>query len=58
MNEVPLYPCRVDMEVEVGVMLPHDKLRALFMYRGTSLPRNSAHLGTYSRTMSRVLWWP
>ena len=28
-----------------------------FMYRGTSLMRNRASLGTYSRTMPRALWW-
>jgi len=28
------------------------------MYRGTSLIRNSAPLGTYSRTMPRVIWLP
>ena len=27
-------------------------------HRGTSLIRNSAPLGSYSRTMSRTLWWP
>jgi len=27
-------------------------------YRGTSLIRNSAPLGLYSRTMARALWWP
>ena len=27
-------------------------------YRGTSLIRNSAPLGPYSRTLHRVLWWP
>jgi len=27
-------------------------------YRGTSLIRNSTHLGPYSRTMPRALWWP
>ena len=26
--------------------------------RGTSLIRNSAPLGPYSRTMPRALWWP
>jgi len=26
-------------------------------YRGTSLTRNSAPLGPYSRTMPRALWW-
>jgi len=26
-------------------------------YRGTSLIRNSALLGPYSRTMHRALWW-
>ena len=26
-------------------------------YRGTSLIRNSAPLGTYSRTVPRALWW-
>ena len=26
-------------------------------YRGTSLIRNSAPLGPYSRTMPRPLWW-
>ena len=26
-------------------------------YRGTSLMRNSAPLGPYSRTMRRALWW-
>ena len=26
-------------------------------YRGTSLIRNSAPLGPYSRTIPRVLWW-
>jgi len=26
--------------------------------RGTSLIKNSAHLGPYSRTMPRALWWP
>ena len=29
-----------------------------YKYRGTSLIRNSAPLGPYSRTMSRALWWP
>jgi len=27
------------------------------VYRGTSLIRNSAPLGPYSRTMPRALWW-
>ena len=27
-------------------------------YRGTSLIRNIAPLGPYSRTMPRALWWP
>jgi len=27
-------------------------------YRGTSLIRNSAPLGTFSRNMPRALWWP
>ena len=27
------------------------------LYRGTSLIRNSAPLGPYSRTMLRALWW-
>jgi hypothetical protein len=27
-------------------------------YRGTSLIRNSPLLEPYSRTVSRVLWWP
>ena len=27
-------------------------------YRGTSLIRNNPLLGTYSRTVSRALWWP
>ena len=27
------------------------------LYRGTSLIRNSALLGLYSRTMPRTLWW-
>jgi len=27
------------------------------LYRGTSLIRNSAPLGPYSRTMPRALWW-
>jgi hypothetical protein len=27
------------------------------VYRGTSHIRNSAHLGPYSRTMPRALWW-
>ena len=27
------------------------------VYRGTSLIRNSAPLGSYSRTMPRDLWW-
>jgi len=26
-------------------------------YRGTSLIRNNAPLGPYSRTMPRALWW-
>ena len=26
-------------------------------YRGTMLMRNSAPLGTYSRTMPGALWW-
>ena len=25
--------------------------------RGTSLTRNSGHLGAWSRTMPRALWW-
>ena len=40
----------------------HRCLRALFeggrkAYRGTSLIRNRAPLGPYTRTMPRVLWW-
>jgi hypothetical protein len=27
-------------------------------YRGTSLTRNRAPLGPYSRHMPRALWWP
>ena len=27
------------------------------VYRGTSLIKNSALLGPYSRTMHRALWW-
>jgi len=27
-------------------------------YRGTSLIRNSAPLGSYSRPVPRALWWP
>ena len=27
-------------------------------YRGTSLIRNSALLGPYSRTVPKALWWP
>jgi hypothetical protein len=29
-----------------------------YLYRGTSLIRNSAALGPYRRTMPRVIWWP
>ena len=28
-----------------------------WLYRGTSLIRNSAPLGPYSRTMPGALWW-
>ena len=28
-----------------------------FLYRGTSVIRNSAPLGPYSRTIPRVIWW-
>ena len=31
---------------------------AVVDYRGTSLLRNSAPLGPYSRTIPRALWWP
>ena len=27
------------------------------MFRGASLIRNTATLGTYGRTMARALWW-
>ena len=33
-------------------------LRRPALHRGTSLIRNSAPLGPYSRSMHRVLWWP
>ena len=35
----------------------HLDQRPLLPYRGTSLIRNSAPLGPYSRTMPRALWW-
>ena len=45
-------------------MVPSAKLRAYAdptktatTYRGTSLMRNSAPLGPYSRKMPRALWW-
>ena len=33
------------------------KVYPLSDYRGTSLIRNSAPLGPYSRAMPRVIWW-
>jgi len=27
------------------------------LYMGTSLIRNTPHLGPYSRTIPRILWW-
>ena len=33
------------------------RVRRAVTYRGTSLIRNNALLGPYSRTMPRALWW-
>ena len=40
------------------VHLPLGKRTLRQRYRGTSLIRNSAPLGPYSRTKHRALWWP
>ena len=47
-NEDPL----TDDNVKEVLPLPQ-----LTDYRGTSLIRNSAPLGPYSRSMPRALWW-
>ena len=49
MREVPLYP-GWDGTDAAPVEGPE--------CRGTSLIRNSALLGPYSRTLHRALWWP
>ena len=36
---------------------PAKRDRASHFYRGTSIIRDSAPLGAYSRTMPRTLWW-
>ena len=36
----------------------HKHTVQLYMYRGTSLIRNSRPLGPYSKTLHRALWWP
>ena len=43
---------------QLSKAIPDEALpRANAVYRGTSLIRNSAPLGPYSRNMPRALWW-
>ena len=42
---------------EFGCRAEVEGVERLEFYRGTSLIRNSAPLGPYSRTMPRALWW-
>ena len=46
-------PCNVFLYTRYPVML----LNGYPGYRGTSLIRNNAPLGAYSRTMPMALWW-
>ena len=65
-REVLLDPTGVPVSYERGTpvitttsvqgYLAHKKQRPPKPYRGTSLTRNSAVLGPYSRTMPRLLW--
>ena len=50
MSEVPLYGFDQDKGF-VGIQVR-------LGYRGTSVMRNSAPLGSYSRTMPRAMWKP
>ena len=46
-------------ETEEGIRLvPLVRRGPTLLYRGTSLIRNCAPLGPYSRTVPRALWWP
>ena len=51
MSEVPLYMC------EMPLPEPRAARQGYLAHRGTSLIKNSAPLGPYSRTLSRSLWW-
>ena len=62
MSEVPLY-VRGHMAAALAmkvIKLPEAScsLHIHRGYRGTSLIKNSAPLGPYSRTESLLLWWP
>ena len=46
--------CKVFLELGVECLAEPGTKSA---YRGTSLIRNSAPLGPYSRNMPRYLWW-
>ena len=46
-------PVEMHADEKCWVRSPHTLKR----YRGTSLMRDSAPLGPYSRTMPRALWW-
>jgi len=65
MSEVPLYTLRPVLPSVKALPQPRrGYMHAAVMvsikvslYRGTSLIRNSAPLGPYSRAMPRALWW-
>ena len=48
-------PFQVAMSFTFGACVQRTRIST---YRGTSLIRNNPLLGSYSRTMSRGIWWP
>ena len=52
MGEVPLYMAAMLILKQASLLSENAS------YRGTSLIRNCAPLGPYSRIMPRALWWP
>ena len=53
-----LWMCVVDLCVVDALSALSGNSSVENVHRGTSLIRNSATLGTYSRTMPRALWCP
>ena len=57
MSEVPLYFPLLNQGCAILEQLPLAHSLRSQHYRGTSIIRNSAPLGPYSRNMPKALWW-